>query len=383
MNPEEYMIACEEAEKAVEGLDIEADEALRMIYHGRNSFDSVDMGDLIRAGIGFRPHSGEDEATETQEEKLIEQGIFNTSRFEEPFYEQEGFDADTDENDPPLETRGAYWAGPWEKEDEQESKLSKNCRKAAKRMWETINKMEPTELFHKYFGMKIDCWPQEVRTELNKLVGKKLGGLMKKLHKWKKQRLWEIEQGDCIILDPGMHMSNMFHEREAVLEKHTKVMRQLERILLVEPKTEREYAPIIHDQGVEIDKRWTRLEAEREDHIRGETERKASENQSWTHQMWFQDEDGNIKKNMSGEEALFLKRAKNKRDDLFEEGLRWVQQQTSPGKLARALQRMEAKFQRSREKCWRKRNWSEVYLTKKQHRDLRDAFKARAKEMAK
>ena len=384
MNPEEYMIAMEEAKRLAEETGAETDDILRFTYEGRNSFQSTNISDLIQGGVGFRMTDGENEPTGEDEIKKIEMGIFDTCQFEEPFYTREDFDPDIDENDPPLETRGTYWAGPWRKETKppQISSLSPACRKAANRFWNRLDKMDPKELLIKYFRLHIDQWPRAARDEFNKLVQRKLGPMMAQVHQWKKEQLRladaKLTNGELPI-NPDIGADTLLEDIQArkdfICETAQKWMFQLERILIVEdPPQDQEFRPIIHDQGVEIDRRWTRMEVERENHLQGEAERHTSERQSWTHQMWRQDEHGNIKKNMSGEEALFLKRAKEKREDLFEEGLRWVQQQTSPKKLAIGLAAMEAKFKESRDHCFQKKNWAEVYLTKKQHTDLLVAF---------
>lgn len=302
----------------------------------------VTIQDLLQGGVSFGIRS-EDDVFQTRNE----------------------FDPEFEWNDPPLETRGSYWAGPWNNRETPQPELSPKCRKAANELWEQINKMSPEQLFHKYFGLGIDGWPYMVRKELNRLAREKLLPLKKRISQWAAKR-------SAAAADK--------YEKKAIEDTERLFNQELDRRILIEDTPTQEYKAIIHDQFAEIDRKWTRLEIERENHLKEEQRQKASEAQDWYYRMWYTDKNGTIKKNMSGEEALHLKRSKTDRDFLFEQGIKWVRQQTSPTTLAAGLETMERKFQESRKDCWRKRCYTEVYLTKQQHELLIEEFKKKVSE---
>jgi len=87
-NPEEFLIALEEA----------YDE-----YEGRHLEDGVPLGELIQAGYQVSIRGEEIPCSDDLKDES----------FQCRFHTIKGQDTEFDENDPPIESRGAYWCRPY------------------------------------------------------------------------------------------------------------------------------------------------------------------------------------------------------------------------------------------------------------------------------
>jgi hypothetical protein len=369
------LIAMEEAAEAAQCTDYaaEADEAFHMVAELRDSFQSTPMEELIEAGVRFRMTAGTHEVTQERELHLLDKNIFDRSEFERHFDVIEGIDMDYDQNDPPIETRGSYWAGPWEKQDpEEDTPMSKKVQKAAAKLWDKINSLDPERLAQLYFKLQLQSFPLKARQLLQAAVDRKLKPLIQEINAEKKRKLAQVSpNGQFIEQDMGELLSNLFFEHQAIQEFAQTKLDQLQRLVLKEDDPpQAEFKPIIEDEGVSIDNKFSRLDATCIDHLQGEKHRRISEIQDWFHQMW----NGDGKKNCSGDEARHFMRNKIDREYRFEKAMAWVRRQTSPARMKLAMSELDERYRASRSQCFKKRQWSEVWLTKQQHKELKEAM---------
>jgi hypothetical protein len=355
---------------------------------------SVPAGDLIEAKIQFRMLSegdGEKEANKGEKDLLLlEQGWFDRSIMEKEFTEVQGHDMDFDEFDPPHETRVARYACPYGEQEpvifpSSQENQPKDPVTRAIALSDWIFQAPPVAIVQNYFVLGLTRFPRYLQDFLQKSIEDKVKPLISQVTTWKHKRLSKAEDE---------------HEVEAINEKVEKMMNRLNRILLVEDPVTHEFNPIINDQGVEIDKRWTRLEVERLNHIEGERQRELSENQDWVHRMWtpvaelkgLSDDNPRKKaiptakdglvKNMSGEEGLFLKRNKDDREFRVQRVMGWIERQTSRANLVKGLKTLNQLYQTSRRACFKRKNWAEIRYTKVQFGSLIEALNNKIKEVS-
>jgi hypothetical protein len=388
MNPEEIMIAVETAEEQSDETGIDKDLILRWIAQERNSLASVPAGQLIEANIQFRML---DEKQGAQEEKqgqkeldIIGRGLFDRSLIERDFTPVPRPDIDYDEFDPPFSTRCARWACPYgEKETEFLPASQKNQPRdpvtRAIELSDRIYSMTPREILDNYFKLGLTRFPRYLRDFLQATIEDKVKPLLKEVHLWKHRMLFKAEDK---------------HEKEAIKEQARNAVKRINRILLREDPAVQEFNPIIEDQGVQIDKRWTRQEVERLNHCEEKDTTERKENEDWLHKMWTVKADAvadlpqndprrkqkahdGLVKNMSGEEALYLKRNKEEREWREQRIMAWIERQTTRRALERGLQKINQKYRKSVQQCAERQNFSEIRYTGKQRAKLTQAIRDR------
>ena len=316
-----------------------------------NSLSSLGIGELIQGGIQFRMLSEK----KGEAENLQSRDLFNNKEMDREYSEIRSVDMEYDEFDPPLETRCARWACPYGEIKNTVVPASPKVVEKALLLNDVISEMEPKELVRSYFGLGISQFPAYLVQFLQRSVEIKLQG---------------IRRAVCLWRDRKVALATDRWEAKRIEEHAEKRLMLLERILLKEDPGVRDYSPIIESEGTTIDAKFTRQEACREDHVAESAMNRAREKQDWFHRMW--NSDGS--KNMSGEEALWLKRNKEEREFRMSRILKWLERQTSPTKLKKGLDKIEAAARKSRSECFRRRNWAEIRYTKAQLGQLREKF---------